>query len=332
MFPDLSGGFYYESSHYIENAHKKAIATGVYGTVLGFVGNTLIVYSKDEDYVSEITALQKGKVIDSFINDTSRRLSGITISGNTLQLIETTDEINPKTYLISFADGDLSKEPMSALLFDNSFSNIKKIAANDSISVFSAEITKAEGTALKSVSWNNEEITVSEPLYYFYKDDWFAGFSILENKLIFSKNNVLMSIPLDTFSNKAFSLVEIKGAFKYSGESFSKEAVIAYSSDDDDSFVIVTDGLNVRSVQREYKYSDISIWNGWVVESGKRFVVEKDSDTLENLEIVNKNAGDEIYATKSFQNIFFTVYGESDTYHENSDSYIYHLPETELFF
>lgn len=332
MFPDSTGGFYYGSTHYIENSQKKAITTGVHGTVLGFVGDTLIVYSKDEDYVSETTALQKGKIIGSFINDTSRKLSGITISGNTLQLIETTDGILPETYLISFADGDLSAEPMSALLFDSSFSNIKKVAADDSISIYSAEVTKARGTALKSVSWNNEEITVSETLYYFSKDSAFSGMVISNDRFLFREDSKLLSIPLYEYSYSPFMMFEQIGNFKYIGETFSKEAVIEHSFNDDDNFIIVTDGLNVRSVQREYKYSDISIWNGWAVESGKRFIVEKDSETLEKLEIVSKNAGDEIYATKSLQNIFYRVCDETDRYCDNPDYFIYHLPKTELFF
>jgi len=331
MFPDLSGGFYYGSTYYIENAHKKAIATGVYGTVLGFIGDTLIVYSTDDDYISKITALKKGKIIGSFINDTSRKLSGITISGNTLQLIETTDETEPETYLISFPDSNLSAEPLSALLFDNNFSNIKKVAADKSISIFSAEVTEARGTALKSVSWNNEEITVSEPIYYLLKDLQFSGLAILENEFLFSENNTLMSIPLDIVSSSSSVMFENRGDFKYIGESFSKEPVIEHNSNDSDSdsFLIVTDGKSTKSLKKESRYSDFSIWNGMILESGKRFIIDKDSETFENLEIVSKNAENDIYAAKTFQNIFYRVCDESDTYCDNPYYFIYHLPETE---
>jgi len=305
-FHDSTGGFYYKSSHYIENSQKKAITTGVYGTVLGFVGDTLIVYSKDEDYVSEITALQKGKVIGSFINETSRKLSGITISGSALQLLETTGETKPETYLISFPDGDLSKEPMSALLFDSSFSKIKKVATNNSISIYSAEVTEARRAALKSVSWNNEEITVSEPLYYFSKDSVLLRKVILNDRFLFSEDEKLLSIPIDEYSYSPFMMFEKIGFFKYAGESFSKEAVIAYSSDDDDSFVIITDGKSTKSVKRESQYSDILIWNGMTFESGRRIIVEKDAQTLENLNIMN-NADYADIADMSLLNIFYRV-------------------------
>ncbi len=327
-FPDSTGGFYYGPNRYIENSHKKAIATGVYGTVLGFIGDVLIVYDTDKDYISEITAIQKGKIIGSFINDTSRKLSGITISGNTLQLLETTDETMSETYLISFPDGDLSAEPMSALLFDSSFSNIKKVAADDSISIYSAEVTETKGAALKSVFQNNEEITVSEPLYYFSKDSILFRIVILNDRFLFREDGKLLSIPIDEYSYSPFMMFEKIGFFKYAGESFSKEAVIAYSSDDDDSFVIITDGKSTKSVKRESQYSDILIWNGMTFESGRRIIVEKDAETLENLNIMN-NAD---YADMSLLNIFYRVCDESDKHCDNPDYFIYHLPETELFF
>lgn len=329
--PDSSGGFYYGSSHYIENSQKKATATGASGTVLGFIGDTLIVYDKEEDYISKITAMQKGKIIGSFLNETSRKLSGITISGSALQLLETTDEAEPETYLISFPDGDLSAEPLSALLFDNSFTNVSKVGVNDKKSIFSAEVKGAAGKAVKSVLLNEEGITVSDPLYYFSKDSSFSGMVILNDRFLFSEDGTLLSIPLYEYCYSPFLMFEQTGNFKYIGESFSKEPVIEHNSNDSDSdsFLIVTDGKSTKSLNKGSWYSDFSIWNGMILESGKRFIIDKDSESLENLEIVSKNAGSDIYATKSFQNIFYRVCDESDTHCDNPYYFIYHLPETE---
>jgi len=328
-FPDQTGGFYYGPSRYIENSLKKAISTGVYGTVLGFIGDKLIVYSTDDDYISKITALQEGKVVGSFINETSRKLLEISITGNTIQLLETYEDDEPNTFLISFPDGDLSTEPLSTLLFNRRFTNVSKVAANDKMAVFSAEVKGTLEKTIKSVLLTKEKITVSEPLYYFSKDSSFSGLTVLDQDILFSENNMLMSIPFDMFSKEAFTLFETEGNFEYNGESFLKEAVIEYwvNNDDGDGYILVTDGKNIRATQRKYQYSDISIWNDLIVESGKRFVVEKDSDTLEPIDLIGENSENDSYATKSLQNIFLHVRDESDTYYDNSYYYIYHLPE-----
>ena len=317
-----SFGGHYLGKYYFNSLHEKAIDTGVSGYILGFIEDFLIVCSTKSEHVFEITALKKGKIVSSFVYESKGQVSDVSMSGSNIQLLETIgDNETSVANVLFFSDGDLSKKPLFAELFDSGYSSVKKIASNETFTIYSAKIKGASSVALKSVYLAKSGlIIVSEPLYYYNKDSEFNCFSIIGKDLICDYDGVLFSIPVDKKIFAGIRLLEKEGDLRYLGTSFSGEAVIKVSSD---SSLVVTGGKKENTkITKIPPYSRISFWNDWILEYEKAFIVEDEKNLLNHVEIKNKELNNQV-RYKSERAIYLF---------EDPGLYIYNLPKTELFF